>query len=64
MSMIDKIKSAIKGHEDIAEKVVEKAGDLFDQKTGDKYQKQVDQAQEKINEQLRSNPDRPEQGKT
>jgi hypothetical protein len=63
MSMIDKIKSAVKGHEDIAEKVVEKAGDLFDQKTGSKYQKQVDQAQEKIDEQLRSNSDRPEQGK-
>ncbi|HET9254166.1 MAG TPA: antitoxin [Pseudonocardiaceae bacterium] len=64
MSMFDKIKSAVEDHEDIAEKVVDKAGDLFDQKTGDKYHAQVDQIQDKIKEQLHPGTDRPEPGKS
>ena len=63
MSMVDKIKSALKGREDQVRKVVEKAGDTFNQKTGNKYEKHVNRAQEKINEQLRADGHGPEQGK-
>ncbi|MFJ7996242.1 antitoxin [Streptomyces sp. NPDC096310] len=52
MSMLDKLKSLIKGHESTARQGVEKAGDAFDRKTGNKYQSQVDTAQKKIDEQL------------
>ncbi|MFI9746789.1 antitoxin [Streptomyces sp. NPDC052494] len=52
MSMLDKLKGMLKGHEDTARQGVEKAGDAIDAKTGNKYQSQVDTAQQKINEQL------------
>lgn len=52
MSMLDKLKGMLKGHEDTARQGVEKAGDAVDAKTGNKYQSQVDTAQQKINEQL------------
>ncbi|MFJ3518768.1 MULTISPECIES: antitoxin [unclassified Streptomyces] len=64
MSMLDKLKGLIKGHEDTARQGVEKAGDAFDAKTGSKYQSQVDTAQQRINEQLGSTKppeDRPPQ---
>ncbi len=64
MSMFDKIKSAVEGHEDIVEKAVEKAGDLFDQKTGNKYESQVDQVQDKIEDQLRARSEPPEPDKS
>ncbi|KOU19034.1 kanamycin biosynthetic protein [Streptomyces sp. WM6372] len=60
MSMLDKLKGLLKGHEDTARQGVEKAGDAVDAKTGNKYQSQVDMAQQKINEQLRS--DKPQDG--
>ncbi|KNB51461.1 antitoxin [Streptomyces caatingaensis] len=61
MSMLDKLKSLLKGHEDTARQGVEKAGDAFDERTGNKYQSQVDEAQRRINEQLGNRPpeDRP-----
>ncbi|MFI9101915.1 antitoxin [Streptomyces fildesensis] len=52
MSMLDKIKGMLKGHEDQAKQGVEKAGDFVDQKTQNKYSGQVDTAQEKLNEQI------------
>ncbi|MFB7586398.1 antitoxin [Streptomyces sp. NPDC056169] len=52
MSMLDKLKGMLKGHEDTARQGVEKAGDAIDAKTGNKYAGQVDTAQQKINEQL------------
>lgn len=58
MSMLDKLKGLLKGHEDQARMGVEKAGDAFDAKTGNKYQSQTDMAQRKINEQLGT--DKPE----
>jgi hypothetical protein len=61
MSFSDKIKSALKGREDTVRKVVEKAGNAVNQRTGNKYQEQVNKAQDKINEQLRASNDRPEQ---
>ncbi|MGW1197786.1 antitoxin [Streptomyces sp. NPDC002536] len=54
MSMLDKLKGLLKGHEDTARQGVDKAGDAFNEKTQNKYQSQVDTAQQKINEQLGS----------
>ncbi|MCU7826251.1 antitoxin [Kitasatospora sp. DSM 101779] len=59
MSMLDKLKSMMKGHESTAQKGVEKAGDAVDAKTQSRYQGQVDTAQQKINEHLGEQP--PEQ---
>ncbi|MEW1722817.1 antitoxin [Streptomyces sp. NPDC093109] len=52
MSMLDKLKGLIKGHENTARKGVEKAGDMLDRKTGNKYKGQVDAAQKMLNEQI------------
>ncbi|MEV7723656.1 antitoxin [Streptomyces sp. NPDC101733] len=52
MSMLDKLKGMLKGHEDQARQGVEKAGDTFDSRTGNKYQGQVDGVQEKLNDQI------------
>ncbi|MCZ4125650.1 antitoxin [Streptomyces sp. H39-S7] len=52
MSMLDKIKGMLKGHEDQAKQGVEKGGDFVDRKTQNKYSGQVDMAQEKLNQQL------------
>jgi hypothetical protein len=52
MSMLDKLKGLIKGHESTVRQGTEKAGDAFDRKTGNKYESQVDAAQKKVNEQL------------
>ncbi|WP_327130624.1 antitoxin [Streptomyces sp. NBC_01343] len=60
MSMLDKLKGLLKGHEDVARQGVDKAGDAVDAKTGSKYQSQVDMAQQKINEQLGT--DKPQDG--
>ncbi|MFF4225926.1 antitoxin [Streptomyces abikoensis] len=56
MSMLDKLKGMLKGHEDTARQGVEKAGDAFDARTENKYQSQVDAAQRKIDEQLGNRP--------
>ncbi|MGW2250660.1 antitoxin [Kitasatospora sp. NPDC001660] len=56
MSMLDKLKSLLKGHEDQAEKGVDKAGDAFDERTEGKYSSQVDTAQDKLKEQFRDEP--------
>ncbi|MFI9721342.1 antitoxin [Streptomyces sp. NPDC052396] len=56
MSMLDKLKGLLKGHEDTARQGVEKAGDAFDARTGDKYQSQVDAAQRRLDEQIGSRP--------
>ncbi|GAA4988004.1 antitoxin [Kitasatospora paranensis] len=56
MSMLDKLKGMLKGHEDTARQGVDKAGDAIDSKTGGKYQSQVDTAQQKMNDQLGDQP--------
>lgn len=56
MSMLDKLKGMLKGHEDTARQGIEKAGDAVDSRTGGKYQSQVDTAQQKLNEQLGDQP--------
>ncbi|MFJ9848686.1 antitoxin [Streptomyces sp. NPDC101150] len=51
MSMLDKIKQMLKGHESQADKGIDKAGDFADTKTEGKYRGQVDAAQDKLREQ-------------
>ncbi|MFH8345247.1 antitoxin [Streptomyces sp. NPDC018045] len=48
MSMMDKLKQMLKGHEDQANKGIDKGGDMLDEKTQGKYSGQVDTAQEKL----------------
>ncbi|MER7947288.1 antitoxin [Streptomyces sp. NPDC096079] len=52
MSVMDKLKQMLKGHEDKASQGVDKAGDFADEKTQGKYQSQVDTAQDKLKQQL------------
>ncbi|MEU2561584.1 antitoxin [Streptomyces longispororuber] len=52
MSVMDKLKQMMKGHEDKAGQGVDKAGDFVDQKTQGKYSSQVDTAQERLRQQL------------
>jgi hypothetical protein len=52
MSLMDKLKGMLKGHEDQASKGIDKAGDYTDERTGDKYQSQVDTAQQKMKDEL------------
>jgi hypothetical protein len=50
--LADKAKGLVKGHESQVEQAVEKAGDLIDDKTGDKYKGQIDQGQEFVEDKL------------
>ncbi|CAM5413550.1 antitoxin [Streptomyces tanashiensis] len=52
MSVLDKLKGMLKGHEDQAGKGIDKAGDMVDEKTQGKYASHVDTAQEKLKDQL------------
>jgi hypothetical protein len=60
MSMMDKIKQMLKGHENQAKTGVDKAGDMIDQRTQDRYSSQVDAAQKRadqyIDQNRRDNP--------
>ncbi|MFF3662894.1 antitoxin [Streptomyces olivochromogenes] len=60
MSMLDKLKGLLKGHEDQARQGADKAGDAFNEKTQNKYQGQVDTAKQKLDEQLGNQPPRDE----
>ncbi len=51
MSMMDKMKAFLGQHGDQVDKVVEKAGDMVDKKTGGKYADQVDKAQDQARQQ-------------
>lgn len=50
--LADKAKGLVEGHEDQVDQAVEKAGDLIDDKTGDKYKGQIDQGQKFVEEKL------------
>ncbi|WP_030671927.1 antitoxin [Streptomyces sp. NRRL B-1347] len=52
MSVMDKLKQMLKGHEDKAGQGIDKAGDFVDEKTQGKYSSQVDTAQDKLKQQL------------
>ncbi|MED7952040.1 antitoxin [Streptomyces sp. BE20] len=56
MSMMDKLKQMLKGHESQAEKAVDKGGDMVDDRTQGKYSGHVDTAQERVKDQLRDQP--------
>ncbi|WP_329519985.1 antitoxin [Spirillospora sp. NBC_01491] len=47
MSIVDKVKEMLGQHGDKAKHGMDKAGDMFDQKTGGKHSDKVDKAQEK-----------------
>jgi hypothetical protein len=59
MSMLDKLKQMIKGHESTADKGIDKGGDYLDQRTGGKYQSQVDTGQDKLRDEFGSRPQDP-----
>lgn len=46
MGLLDDIKAVAESHEDQVEQVIDKAGDVIDEKTDGKYASQVDQAQD------------------
>ncbi|MFB7461565.1 antitoxin [Streptomyces sp. NPDC088337] len=52
MSMLDKLKGLLKGHEEQAGKGIDKGGDYVDERTQGKYRSQVDTGQDKLKEQL------------
>ncbi|ARF58920.1 antitoxin [Streptomyces gilvosporeus] len=52
MSVLDKLKQMLKGHEEQAGKGIDKSGDYVDEKTQGKYSGQIDTAQDKLKEQL------------
>ncbi|MFI1102110.1 antitoxin [Streptomyces melanogenes] len=54
MSVLDKLKQMLKGHEDQAGQGIDKAGDFVDERTQSKYSSQVDTAQDKLKQQLGS----------
>ncbi|KOU06890.1 kanamycin biosynthetic protein [Streptomyces sp. NRRL F-5755] len=58
MSVMDKLKQMLKGHEEQAGKSVDKGGDMLDEKTQGKYSSQVDTAQDKLKQQLGSDQGR------
>ncbi|MER6312035.1 antitoxin [Streptomyces sp. NPDC001739] len=61
MSVMDKLKHLLKGHEEQAGKGVDKGGDMLDEKSRGKYSGQVDTAQDKLKEQLGRDQDQPPQ---
>lgn len=52
MSMMNRIKSMLRGHEGKAAKGIDMAGDMFDRKTHGKYRRHVDKAQRKLKDEL------------
>ncbi|AOP48451.1 antitoxin [Streptomyces lydicus] len=52
MSMMDKLKHMLKGHESQTDKGIDKAGDMVDERTQGKYKGQVDTAQDKLRDQF------------
>ncbi|TDU04408.1 antitoxin protein of toxin-antitoxin system [Streptomyces sp. 846.5] len=59
MSVLDKIKGALKGHEAQASQAVDKAGDMVDEKTGNKFASQVDMVQDQAKKQIGETPTDP-----
>ncbi|MGW1029627.1 antitoxin [Streptomyces sp. NPDC002577] len=52
MSMMDKIKQLLKGHESQADKAIDKSGDYIDDKTQGRYSGQVDTAQDRLKDEF------------
>ena len=56
MSVLDKLKDMLKGHESQAHQGVQKAGAAANQKTGNKYGSQISGGQQRIDQQIDGNP--------
>ena len=54
MDFVDKIKDAISGHEDKIDGAIDQGGNFVDSKTDGKYAGHVDQGQDFLKEQLRT----------
>ncbi|XRQ03494.1 antitoxin [Actinomadura welshii] len=52
MSIVDKVKQMLGQHPDKARQGVERAGDMFDERTGGKYADKVDRVQEKAGDRI------------
>ncbi|MGW1840745.1 antitoxin [Streptomyces sp. BBFR2] len=52
MSMLDKLKSMLKGHEEQAGKGVDKAGDYANEKTQGKYSGQIDKGRQRLKDEF------------
>ncbi|MDN3293269.1 antitoxin [Streptomyces ficellus] len=57
MSVMDKLKQMLKGHEGQVGKGVDKGGDQVDKRTQGKYSDQVDTAQDKLRNEYGNDPD-------
>ncbi|MEU2586398.1 antitoxin [Streptomyces avermitilis] len=55
MSVMDKLKHMLKGHEEQTNKGIDKGGDYVDEKTQSKYSGQVDTGQERLKDQFGRN---------
>ncbi|MGW1005660.1 antitoxin [Streptomyces sp. NPDC002520] len=60
MSVMDKLKQMLKGHEDQADKGIDKAGDMVDEKAQGRHSGQVDAAQDQLKRQLRDTDNPPQ----
>lgn len=58
MSVMDKLKQMLKGHEEQAGQGIDKAGDFVDGRTQGKYSGQVDSAQERLRREFGSDQTR------
>ena len=54
MDFVDKIRDAISGHEDKIDGAIDQGGNFVDSKTDGKYAGHVDQGQDFLKEQLRT----------
>lgn len=62
MSLLDRLKNMVGGHEDKARQGIDKAGDMIDKKTGGKHSDKVDRVQDALRDKLRDegqDPPRP-----
>ncbi|MFC8916793.1 antitoxin [Streptomyces sp. NPDC047821] len=56
MSVMDKLKQMLKGHEDKTAQGIDKGGDYVDKRTQGKYSGQVDTGQERLKNEFGSDP--------
>jgi len=63
MGFLDKITDAVEEHSDQAEKVIDKAAELIDDKTGHAHGKQIDQAAAKAKDFVEKLDDKKDDGK-
>ncbi|MCQ4040953.1 antitoxin [Streptantibioticus rubrisoli] len=52
MSVLDKLKQMLKGHEEQAGRGIDKGDDILDERTQGRYSGQIDTARDRLKEQL------------